>query len=174
MLLMGDEMGRSQQGNNNTYCQDNELSWLDWDLQDRNADLFRFTRALIAVRKAHPALRHRNFAGAAVNDGPRLELAWHGLRAHQADWSGTSRVLAFQASLRHEGPLDIVYVAMNMYWDALPFEMPKLEAGLTWHLVANTSQTSPQDIYFPGEEPPLSDSAQVMVGGRSVLILTAK
>jgi isoamylase len=174
MLLMGDEIGRSQQGNNNTYCQDNELSWLDWNLLDRNRELHRFTRALIATRKAHPALRHRHYAGVTANDQAVLELTWHGVRAWQADWSGTSRVLAVQARLASTGSIDIVYVAMNLYWDALPFEPPAPAPGLAWHVVANTSQDSPDDIHFPGEEPALADPANVIVGGRSVVILTAR
>jgi isoamylase len=174
MLLMGDEVGRSQQGNNNTYCQDNELSWLDWGLLAGNADLHRFTRALIALRKAHPALRHRHFAGVTLDGSEVLELTWHGTRAWQPDWSGTSRVLAFQARLLGRAPADTVYVAMNMYWDALPFEPPALDAGLAWHLAANTSEPSPNDICFPGEGRPVKDPASILVVGRSVVILTAR
>jgi glycogen operon protein len=174
MLLMGDEVGRTQQGNNNTYCQDNELNWLDWGLKEQNAELFRFCQALIALRKAHPVLRHPQFAGSGRHQGGTLEISWHGTRAWNADWSGTSRVLAFLARLRGGRPEDAVYAAFNMYWDTLPFEVPALEDGRTWHLFANTGVEAPADVFVPGTEPPLEDPRNLLVGARSVVILVAR
>src|SRR5258707_12338382 len=91
MLLMGDEMGRTQCGNHNTYCQDNELNWLDWRELEKNADLFAFFKNRIAFRMAHPALRSCRYLGGG--DGPRM--SWHSGRAWQADWSSDARTLAF-------------------------------------------------------------------------------
>lgn len=174
MLLMGDELGRSQNGNNNTYCQDNELNWLDWRLKESNADLFRFFRALIEFRKTHPVLRHAQFAGAGSAESSVLELAWHGTRAWQPDWSGTSRVLAFHARLRGVKQDDIVYVAFNMYWETLPMEPPALECGRKWHLFADTGKDAPLDIHEVGHEPLLTDTRSMLVAGRSVVILVAR
>ncbi|MBN2580836.1 MAG: hypothetical protein JXB10_17755 [Pirellulales bacterium] len=174
MLLMGGEMGRTQRGNNNAYCQDNELSWLDWSLRQTNAELIRFCQALIAFRKAQPALRHPRFPGCCKDQSGRLELTWHGTQPWRADLSGSSRVLAFQARLRGENRDDIVYAAFNMYWETLPFEPPELADGRRWHVFANTAAASPHDVYPPGDEPPLEDPKRLLVGGRGVVILVAR
>lgn len=83
-------------------------------------------------------------------------------------------MIAFQARLRKEPPDDIVYAAFNMYWEALPFEVPALEDGRKWHLFANTSVAPPHDVFPPGSEPPLENPASLLVGGRSVAILVAR
>ena len=102
MLLMGDEMGRSQKGNNNAYCHDNELTWLDWRLYRDNHELVRFVRTLIAFRNAHPVLRsahhfrNTDYVGSAFPD-----ISWHGVTPWAADWSGYSRTLAFMLCGHH-------------------------------------------------------------------------
>lgn len=174
MLLMGDEVGRSQQGNNNTYCQDNELSWLDWSLLDQNADLFRFCQALIAFRKAHPSLRHAFYAGAGPGGREQLEISWHGTQPWRPDWSGTSRVIAMQTRLRGAGADDIVYAAFNMYWETLPFRLPELDDGRPWRVFANTGAESPRDVHPLGSEPIVDDPSRLLVGGRSVVILVPR
>ncbi len=172
MLLMGDEVGRTQQGNNNTYCQDNELNWLNWDLKEQNHELFRFCQALIAFRKAHPVLRHPHFAGADVGDV--LEFTWHGTKPWQADWSGASRVIAFMVRLQGGHPNDLVYAAFNMYWETLHFEPPAVADGRRWHVFANTGVAYPHDVWMPGREPALENPQQLLVGGRAVVILVAR
>ena len=174
MLLMGDEMGRSQQGNNNAYCQDSELNWLDWNLKEQNAELFRFCQALIALRKAHPVLRHPRFAGSGKGESGALEISWHGTQPWRPDWSGTSRVLAFQARLQGESLDDLVYAAFNMYWDPLLFDLPAPEDGRQWHVFADTGAEPPDDVRLPGSEPAIPNAKQMLVGGRSVVILVAR
>lgn len=173
MLLMGDEFGRTQMGNNNAYCQDNELTWLDWGLRQTSAEWFRFCRALIAFRKTHPALRQSRFSGSSGGMSGGLELTWHGTQPWRADLSGASRVLAFQARLRSEHADDIVYAALNMYWETLSFEPPAVDDGRQWHVFANTGVMPPNDVYMPGDEPLLEDPKQLLVSGRSVVILVA-
>src|SRR6201987_941037 len=92
MLMAGDEFLRTQQGNNNAWCQDNPLSWVDWTLQHRNADFLRFTRMMIAMRRAHPGLRRRPFSPA---DGGPPEILWHGVGPSRPDFGPESRALAF-------------------------------------------------------------------------------
>jgi isoamylase len=169
MLLMGDECGRTQQGNNNAYCQDNALTWLDWSLLEKNAELFRFCKLMIRFRKQHPVLRNASHPGPGAP-----EVNWHGTRPWCADWSGTSRVLAFQRLGPSGDGMDVVYVAMNMYWEPLEFGLPQPPQGRHWHRFADTSASSPQDICEPGTEPVLANQQQVQVGGRSVLILVAR
>jgi isoamylase len=179
MILMGDEMGRTQRGNNNAYCHDNELSWLDWGLRDSTADLFRFVRAAIAFRRAHPVLRNphhlRNadYAGTGYPD-----ISWHGVRAWHPDWGGHSRRLAFMLCGRHArgGAVvdDYVYVVMNMHWEWCVVEPPGLPPGMTWRVFANTGCLPPADVYEPGAEPVLEEQRRLLVGSRSVAILVGR
>ncbi|MGF1485972.1 MAG: glycogen debranching protein GlgX [Prochloraceae cyanobacterium] len=176
MILMGDEMGRSQNGNNNTYCQDNELSWLDWNLLQSNADLFRFVKSCIEFRKAHPVLRNsqhfqnRDYVGSGYAD-----ITWHGTEAWNADWSEGSRTLAFMLCGQHgKQPDNYIYTAMNMHWQAHLFKIPDLPPGLQWHIFANTGCLSPEDIYQVGKEPLLENRSQILVGDRSLVILVGK
>jgi len=150
------------------------LNWLDWSLREANAELFRFCQALIALRKAHPVLRHPHFADSCKGDSSTLEISWHGTQPWRADLSGTSRVLAFWARLRGGNPDDQVYVAFNMYWEALLFEPPAVDDGRRWHVFANTGLASPNDVCAPGVESPLEDPKQLLVAGRSVVILVAR
>ena len=123
MLLAGDEFGRTQRGNNNAYCQDNETSWVDWSLLERNADLFRFTQRLIRFRKAHPSLRRRSF----FEDGENALVAWHGTKLDEPDWTGESRTLAMHL-LAADGD-EAIYLVANAHWEARTFELPKAAAG---------------------------------------------
>lgn len=179
MLLMGDEMGRSKRGNNNTYCHDNELNWLDWSHLERNADYFRFVQNCIAFRRAHPVLRNqahyqnRDFVGSGYAD-----ITWHGKQAWQADWSDHSRTLAFLLDGKHAkaGTVidDSIYVAMNMHWETHWFQLPDLPDSMHWHVFANTSCPSPKDSWQPGTEPRLEDQTGLPVGDRAVIILVGK
>jgi isoamylase len=172
MLLMGDELGRSQLGNNNMYCHDSELNWLDWSMREQGSEVFRFCKALIAFRKSHPVLRHPHFSGTAMAASHAFDVSWHGTQPWRPDTSDGSRVLAFQARLSGEGPPDIVYAVFNMYWETLQVEPPSLPDGLGWYVFANTGADYPQDVYLPGSEPRL-ENPQLQVHGRSVVILVA-
>jgi isoamylase len=179
MILMGDEIGRTQQGNNNTYCHDNELSWMDWSLLKTHANLFRFLKNLIAFRHAHPALRNRHhFENRDYVGSGYADITWHGTNAWNADWSPASRVLAFLLDGKHakngNAVDNSIYVAMNMHWEAHDFQVPGLPAGMRWHVSANTGANPPEDSWEPGAEPPLSDQGHFLMGPRSVAILVGK
>jgi glycogen operon protein len=174
MLLMGDEMGRSQLGNNNAYCHDSSLAWLDWTLKERHADLFRFARLLIAFRKRHPALRHPLHAGVPGADSSRLDVVWHGVRPAEPDFADSSRTLAFELRHRSAAAADVVYVAASMYWEPLPFELPPPPSGQRWHRFVDTACEPPAEIHAPGEEPPVEDRRRTLVGPRSVQVLVAR
>ena len=114
MLLAGDEFGRTQQGNNNAWCQDNDLSWIDWTLAEKNRHQLRFFRKLIGLRRAHPIFRREDFfqtSDAAA--GP--EISWQGLQAGKPDWSDEGRALAFLLNGAALGDLedDDFFVALN-------------------------------------------------------------
>jgi glycogen operon protein len=181
MMLSGDEMGRTQQGNNNAYCQDNEISWLDWRLLDNNAELFNFCKRMIAFRRTHPALRSDTFDGSQeASTGRYPPLSWHGTRAWDADWSGQSRTLAFMVSEKvsrrgsSAASKSFVYVAMNMHWEAHDFGLPGLPEDVRWHVFVNTDMSSPQDILLPGQEVTIENQAKFLVGARSVVVLVGR
>jgi glycogen operon protein len=179
MILMGDEVGRSQNGNNNTYCHDNELNWLDWDLLKTNASLFRFVKNSIAFRNAHPVLRNkyhfqnRDYVGSGYAD-----ITWHGTQAWNADWSPSCRTIAFMLCGQHAKAGSVednyIYVAINMHWEAQWFEIPGLPEQLRWHISVNTGCTSPDDIWEPGTEPKLENQHGILLGDRSIVILVGK
>ena len=127
-------------------------------------------RILLHFRKQHPALRN------AQHPGPGApEINWHGTRAWRADWSPGNRTLAFHRIAMTEGGMDVVYVAMNMHWESLDFELPSPPtAGKKWHVAANTAMPSPDDIYEKGREAPLTDQTKVLVGGRSIIVLITR
>jgi isoamylase len=174
MLPMGDEMGRTQGGNNNAYCHDGPLTWLDWGLQATNAEILRFCRGMIAFRRCHPALRHPAHHGIESGDPDPLEVTWHGVRPGAPDWSHSSHVVAFTVRRRLDGSDDCIYAAFNMYWKPLRFRLPRPPAGTAWHLFASTAAAPPGDIRAPGEEELLSDQRAVTLAGRSTLVLVAR
>jgi glycogen operon protein len=144
MILMGDEVRRTQQGNNNAYCQDNEISWFDWTLLEKHADVHRFVKLLVAhrlMRDVEPERRRLS-----LNQVLRTATkAWHGVKLDQPDWSDASHSLAFCAEVPHDNLW--VYVILNAYWEPLNFELPAVGAGDTaWRRWIDTSFDSPHDI----------------------------
>ncbi|MBB2745022.1 UNVERIFIED_ORG: glycogen operon protein [Microbispora rosea subsp. rosea] len=175
MLLAGDEMGRTQQGNNNAYCHDGPLSWIDWDLAREHRDLHRFVRNAIAFRRAHPALRRGEGALGHSVDGRLPEVSWHGVHAWTPDWSPHSRLVAAMFStMRDDGGYDCVYVAANSYWEGHVLELPAPPEGTVWHLFADTAAAPPHDAHEPGREPRLADQVRVSIGPRATLVLVAR
>jgi isoamylase len=172
MLLMGDEVGRSQGGNNNGYCHDNPLSWMNWNAVQKESDLFRFFSKLLQFRHDHPVLRgsrffeHRDYVGSGNPD-----MAFHGTQLYQPDWGG--QCLAYRLCGKHATPQDNdLYVAINMFWDGLPFQVPAPPRGANWRMAINTSMPSPEDI-FDRDGGPQVDANEIIVGGRSIVVLVA-
>ena len=119
MFVMGDEVRRTQQGNNNAYCQDNEISWFDWDLVDANGRLFDFVARLLRFRRSSPFYRDERFwahPGGA-------DITWHGVELHRPDWGDSSHSLAFEL-VHADDPNTHLYVVFNAYWEPLEFELP--------------------------------------------------
>jgi glycogen operon protein len=168
MLLAGDELGRTQRGNNNAYCQDNDVSWLDWSLVERNADLLRFTQRLIRFRQAHRSLRRRTF----FEDEARPAVAWHGTRLGRPDWTAEARVLAMHI-LPAPGD-ETIYLAANAHWEPKAFELPRLPAGQSWRRFVDTSLPAGDDALEPGAETPLASERSQAVGPRSLVVLVGR
>jgi isoamylase len=159
MFLAGDEFMNTQRGNNNPYNQDNETSWLDWDLLSRNRDVFRFFRVMIALRKAHPTFGRSRFW--------REDVGWHGT-ASGPDLSPESRSVAFFLS-GASVPDDDFYVMINGWWNELPFVLQEGRPE-EWLRVVDTSLESPEDAAEEGAEPRLG-SQRYRVAPRSVVVL---
>jgi glycogen operon protein len=147
MVLAGDEMGRTQGGNNNGYCQDNEVGWVDWSRRESGAGLFRFFRLMIERRLAHPALRRRTFVPEAAR---RPWVRWQGARRGVPDWSEDGRLLGMHL-VGGAGEPDL-FLVVSARATAARVELPHLH-GKRWRRAVDTSLPSPADVVSPGQEP---------------------
>jgi glycogen operon protein len=170
MMLGGDEIGRSQGGNNNAYCHDDETSWVDWTAKERNADLFRFFTRLIRFRREHPSLRRRRFFEDGAVGPP--EVSWHGARRDHPDWSAASRALAMH--LRAGNSDEDIYLAANAHDEAHDFELPPLPGGKQWRRFVDTLREPPEDAREPGAEPVVERQKSYRVGPRTVVVLVGR
>jgi isoamylase len=166
MLLGGDEMARTQGGNNNAYCQDNPVSWYDWGLVEENADFVRFVREMIAFRRRHPTLTtDHSLDGRSYEAALTDRVTFHGVRQVQPDWSHHSHSLAIHF---HAVPGDVgIYIIANAFWGSLTFELPP---AIRWRRVVDTYLPPPHDIIDEDEAELLSEPLYT-VAPRSVLIL---
>jgi isoamylase len=169
MILMGDEVRRTQAGNNNAYCQDNEVSWFDWSLVQKHADLHRFVKLLCArrvLRDWTAETRRISLREFLLEDRHK----WHGTKLLQPDWSPWSHSVAFSSELVREGML--AYLILNAYWEALDFELPP-SGGRAWRRWIDTSLDSPLDIVGWQAASPV-DGEIYRAGPRSVVVLYAR
>jgi len=176
MILSGDEVARTQLGNNNAYCHDSPLTWFDWTLVERNADLLQFVRNCIAFRAAHPILRSRvHPSGHDVLGLGLPDISWHGTRAWVPDWSPDSRLLGvMRAGPGPDGVPDVVYQVFNTHWEGHEVELPQLPPGMRWHLFADTLAPSSGDAVTPGDEPVWPDQSTAQVGPRAALVFVGR
>jgi isoamylase len=168
MLLMGDEVRRTQRGNNNAYCQDSDISWFDWSLLERHGDIHRFVKALNAFRQRRDVVE-----GTALSLNQLLiqaRIEWHGVRLKHPDWSYHSHSLAF--TLRSLRTRFLLHGMLNAYWEPLTFELPPVpaECPQAWRRCIDTALKPPDDI-CPWETAELVGQATYMVQPRSVVLL---
>jgi glycogen operon protein len=172
MILMGDEVRRTQQGNNNAYCQDNETAWFDWTLVAKHADVHRFVTLLSArrlLRDVEPERRRLS-----LNQVLRkANKAWHGVKLGQPDWGDSSHSLAFSVEARNEKLL--FHVILNAYWEPLDFELPRAgdRSEDLWCRWIDTTLDSPHDIVEWQAAPPVPGSTY-RAGPRSAVVLLAR
>jgi len=170
MFLMGDEVRRSQQGNNNAYCQDNDTSWFDWNLLSKHADVFRFVKLLIDWRVMRD-VEHERRRLSLSQVSRDVKRAWHGVKLHQPDWSPGSHSLALGVDLKNEGLL--MHIILNAYWEALDFELPVVTNGTeNWRRWVDTELDSPHDICEWNKATPVPGGTY-RAGARSVVVLIA-
>lgn len=171
MLLAGDEMRRTQKGNNNAYCQDNDISWIDWTLLEKGKGTFRFFKRMIQFRKSHLALRRREYYWGEKDRHGRSEITWHGVLLSQPDWSHESHSLAFTLS-GFDHDIDI-HVMISAFSEPLEFELPPARTGQAWFRSIDTSLASPDDIAEEGSEVRITGNRYAL-SARSVAVLIAK
>ena len=170
MFVMGDEVRRSQRGNNNAYCQDNDTSWFDWKLLSKHADVFRFVKLLIE-RRVMRDVEHERRRVSLSQVLREAKHAWHGVKLNQPDWSPSSHSLAISAELRNEGLL--LHVILNAYWEALDFELPTVGDGSeNWRRWIDTALDPPNEICEWNAAAPVLGGTY-RAGGRSVVALIA-
>lgn len=138
MILMGDEYAHTKNGNNNTWCHDNELNWFMWEQMPKQADFYRFYKKLIHFRHQHPILRCEKFFN-------EEEIFWHGPKQMFVDWHNDDRFLAFTLKDSEKG--NDLYVAFNANHEALTVQFPGSSDKLSWHWIVNTANESPHDFY---------------------------
>jgi glycogen operon protein len=181
MVLAGDELGRTQRGNNNAYCQDNEVSWVDWAMAGTEAGLLGFTRALSALRREHPVFRRRRFfLGHPAGDGHLADIAWltpSGREMRNADWGtpGCAMTVFLNGdALTEPGPHgerlrdDSFLLMLSAERHPLEFTVPGVKYGESWAVVADTATDGPAD---PATPPELAAGDRVTLTGNSMLVL---
>jgi glycogen operon protein len=172
MIVMGDEVRRTQFGNNNCYCLDNEISWFDWTLTTRQAEVFRFLKLLIARRRLRDLYPEHQQPVSLNQLLGKAKTAWHGVKLGQPDWSPWSHSLAFGAHLPKEKLM--FHMILNAYWEPLEFELPPLGSlgGGPWRRWIDTALDSPHDIVEWKEAQSISLQSY-RAGPRSVAVLWA-
>ncbi len=160
LLLQGDEFGRTQHGNNNAYCQDNDTSWVDWTLAERNSGLLRFTRLMIALRKQYFALTREEF----VN-----RVTWHGTNPREPDWTGQRRILALQLHGTPGRP--DVYLLFNAHWEWQRFALRSHGGQWQWRRLVDTNLPTPDDIVEVKDAVPLRPGDAYVAAPRSAVVL---
>jgi isoamylase len=162
MLLGGDEFRRSQRGNNNAYCQDNQVSWFDWSLLERNKEIHRFTRGMIAFRRAHPVLRREVFYTDA-------DIKWFGPGGATPDWAD-ARQKSFACLISGDTEPDL-FLMFNADSRSVDFSLPALSGIKIWRLAVDTGRIAPDDLYEAGKEPSMQGQVSFRVEARSSAIL---
>ncbi len=165
MILGGDEFRRTQGGNNNAYCQDNETSWVDWQCREQHKEIHRFTLGMLAFRRDHPVLTREQFYTDA-------DIHWFGAQGELPNWGEPKE--KFLACLIPENDQGSLYLAFNAGTKDVHFPLPATAPGLHWYLAADTAQTAPLDYFKAGEEPLWAHSKTYPLRAHSSVILLAQ
>ncbi|GHU12316.1 glycogen operon protein GlgX homolog [Spirochaetia bacterium] len=180
MILGGDEMGRTQKGNNNAYCQDNEISWYDWTFPERNKGLFRFVREIIAFRRRHPGfMRPEFYTGRDGSYNAIPDITWFTEKGGVPDWDKIGYCIAFRmdgskADILADKDDNDFFIMFNGNSKKVDFTVCDPLSGKRWVRAVDTAMKSPNDILAPGSEQPLDNPRKYPVQGRSMVILISQ
>jgi glycogen operon protein len=180
MILGGDEIGRTQRGNNNAYCQDNDISWYDWSLVEKNREFFRFVKEMIAFRLRHPGfMRPEFYTGRDGNYNAIPDITWYTEKGTSPDWERVGYSLALQVNgsisdvARDKDDNDF-FIMFNASQDPVSFAVPPANFRKSWYRAVDTSLHSPNDIVPAGSEEPLAIASRYRVKAGSMAILISK
>jgi glycogen operon protein len=165
MILMGDEVRRTQNGNNNAYCLDNEVNWLDWSLIEKNSELLNFVRSIIAITQDFEVLRYSQAMDTTHKTKGDPYITWHGTTLNEPDWSINSHTLGFEYNFPKQK--ERILVLMNMFWKERIFEIPKTKYG-KWNLQVDTSQDNSETCAL------FNGGKEITVNDRSIVVLIDK
>jgi glycogen operon protein len=180
MILGGDEIGRTQRGNNNAYCQDNEISWYDWSLLKQGRGLFRFVKEMIAFRlRHHGFMRPEFYTGRDGNYNAIPDISWFDETGEPPVWDKLGRCLALRmdgskADILADKDDNDFFIMFNAGLDPVVFRLAKAPAKKIWVRAVDTSVNSPEDILLPGDEKPLAVQTRYKVKARTLVILISK
>ncbi len=171
MICGGDEVRRTQGGNNNAYCHDDPISWFDWSLVDKHAQILRFFTRMIEFRKSHPILHRARFFEGQLNERGVADISWHGCQVNLPQWDDAN-CKALAMTLGGFGTDPDIHVMMNMHWEMACFDLPQVP-GRDWHRAVDTSLISPDDFADTGYEVPVGGHSY-LVNARSIVVLISK
>ncbi|MDR0388274.1 MAG: glycogen debranching protein GlgX [Treponema sp.] len=180
MILGGDEFGRTQKGNNNAYCQDNYISWYDWSLLEKNRDLFRFVREIIAFRRRHHGfMRPEFFTGREGKYNAIPDITWFTEAGEMPNWDKTGSCLALRidgtkADVQADRDDNDFYIMLNSGIKPVMFTICDAPKGKFWALAVDTALPPPEDIMLPGHEKPYPADTSYLVKDRSMVIFISK
>ena len=180
LLLAGDEFGNSQSGNNNPYCQDNELSWLNWNQQKTNREFYEFVKRAIAFRKEHPVFHQaKPLLGMDSLGCGQPDISCHGLKAWQPQFEISCHQLSVmycgEYGKKPDGSRDEDFLVIyNMHWEPHRFALPKLPRGRRWHLTVDTGRTEYSHFLENGQEPMLEEQMSYEAEPRTIVVLMGK
>jgi isoamylase len=174
MITAGDEFLRTQQGNNNAWCQDNAISWVNWQQEHDQAGFLRFTRELIALRKRHPILRRADFLQGDRGDG-QYDIAWHGREPFKPDFSKFSRFVACTLDGRFHDRTPVpdadLFAAFNASAEVVTITLPPSPSGAPWRLVIDTYAESPEDVHAEGTGPSFDGGDSLAIEPFSTVVM---
>jgi glycogen operon protein len=180
MILAGDECRRTQRGNNNAYCQDNEISWFNWDLVKQHESLVRFTSALIHFRRSQPTVRREHFlTGQPRFEGDLPDVSWFSALGTAVDWHGDDATLiallkAVEPEYDPEGQARDVLILVNATPNSREFILPPVAKGTRWRLFLDTAAAPPYDIYPSLDGPPPPRSRRLTLAYRSMCVFVSE
>ncbi|MEX1012933.1 MAG: isoamylase [Waddliaceae bacterium] len=161
MLTMGNEYGHTRGGNNNAWCQDNELNWFLWDEIEKNADFFRFYKEMIYFRRRHPVFNSSDFYSTE-------DVIWHSKKPFEPDWDGDTKVIA--VTMKEEDYL--FYIAFNTHMNEVTLELPPAPDNQGWHFVVNTANAPPEDFFNEENAPALEGMSLTLQSNSAVLLIS--
>ncbi|MGM9934554.1 glycogen debranching protein GlgX [uncultured Clostridium sp.] len=177
MIMCGDELCNTQFGNNNAYCQDNEISWINWDNLNIYDDIYNYFKAMIQFRKSHPVLKNFTY-DMGINKTGYPELSWHGEKPWSFNVSNDNLSLAImyvEEKEKYKKDEDtFIYMAINMHWEMHVYELPVIPDDKKWYIFCNTSCEYGKDIFDEKIRIPIEDQKHIVVNPRSIIILLGK